>query len=81
VTTDAVTAGNGLNFAAGKRGMKDPVTNEVIPYTLNLSGDGLTNGGPTVPRTLTIDGGVLFADFSAKSSGTYVDTVVLNITP
>jgi Spore Coat Protein U domain len=81
VTTDAITADNGANFTAGKRQMKDPVSTELIPYTLTLTKDGVANGGPTVPRTLTIDGGILFADFSAKSSGTYTDTVVLNILP
>jgi spore coat protein U-like protein len=74
-------ADNGSNWSGTKRQMKDSVSGDLIPYTLTLTKDGLTNGGPTVPRTLTIDGGVLYADFSAKSAGTYTDSVSLTINP
>ncbi|NJD63581.1 MAG: hypothetical protein FIA93_12795 [Deltaproteobacteria bacterium] len=81
VATDAVSAGNGLNFVGGKRGMKDAVSGDVIPYTLSLAKDGLSNGGPTVPRTLTIAGNVLGADYTGKAAGSYSDTVTITITP
>lgn len=81
VATDAITAGNGLNFASGKRQMKDSVSSDVIPYTLTLTKDGNANTGPASPRTLTIDGGVLGTDYTSKSAGSYSDTVVLNILP
>ncbi|MGZ8474567.1 MAG: spore coat protein U domain-containing protein [Candidatus Deferrimicrobiaceae bacterium] len=79
VTTDAITNNNGLHFNAGKNQMAATVGTDVIPYTLSLTPDGLTNGGPTVTRTLTIAGSVLGADYTSKSAGSYADTVVLTI--
>jgi spore coat protein U-like protein len=81
VSTDAIVAGNGLNFAVGKRQMKDAVSTDVIPYTLTLTKDGNANVGPATPRTLTVAGNVLGTDYTAKTAGSYSDTVVLNITP
>lgn len=81
VTTDAVAADNGLNFASGKRNMKDGVSGDVIPYTLTLTKDANPNAGPATPRTLTIDGQVLGSDYTGKTAGNYADTVVLSITP
>jgi spore coat protein U-like protein len=80
VTSDVITAGNGNNYAGGKRQMIDSVSSDVIPYTLTLTPAGV-NAGPTSPRTLTIGGQVLGTDYTAKSAGSYSDTVVLNITP
>ena len=81
VTTDAVSSSNGLNFAAGKRGMKDAVSGDVIPYTLGLSKDLNSNAGPTAPRTLTISGNILGADYTGKTAGSYSDTVTITLTP
>ena len=81
VTTDAVIAGNGQNFLGGKRGMKDNTSSDVIPYTLSVAKDGNLNAGPASPRTLTISGGVLGADYTGKTAGSYSDTVVLTINP
>lgn len=81
VSTDAIVADNGLNFAGGKRQMKDAVSTDVIPYTLTLTKDGNANAGPATPRTLTVAGNVLGSDYTSKSAGSYSDTVVLNITP
>jgi Spore Coat Protein U domain len=81
VSTDVITASNGGNFAGGKRQMKDTVSTDVIPYTLTLTKDGNANAGPATPRTLTVAGQVLATDYTAKSSGNYSDTVVLDITP
>ena len=81
ISTDVIAAGNGLNFAASKRQMKDAVSSDLIPYSLTLTPDGSANAGPASPRTLTIAGQVLGADYTAKTAGSYSDTVVLNITP
>ena len=81
ITTDVITAGQGLNFAGGKNGMKDTSGPDLIPYTLTLTKDGSTNNGPTAPRTLTIAGTVLGTDYTTKTASSYADTVTLNITP
>jgi spore coat protein U-like protein len=81
VSTDAVVADTGLNPFGGKNQMKDSVSGDVIPYTLALVKDGNANAGPATPRTLTINGQVLGTDYTAKTAGSYSDTVVLNITP
>lgn len=81
VTTDSITAGQGLNFSGGQNRMMDPVSGEFIPYTLTLTKDGLLNGGPAAPRTLTIAGNVLGTDYTGKSAGNYSDTVTISINP
>jgi len=81
VTTLPFTNDQGLHFAAGKNQMRDAVSADVIPYTLSLTPDGTLNAGPGSPRTLTIAGNVLGADYTAKSAGTYSDTVILSINP
>lgn len=80
VNTDAISAGNGLNFGA-KRQMKDIVSGDLIPYTLALVKDANPNVGPATPRTLTINGQVLGTDYTAKTAGSYSDTVILDIIP
>lgn len=84
ITTDAITAGNGSHWEAevtAKRHMMDTVSGDFIPYSLTLTRDGNANAGPASPRTLTIAGQVLGTDYTAKTAGSYSDTVVLNITP
>jgi len=82
VTTDSFNAQNGLHFAAGKRQMLAQGTSgDVIPYSLTLTKDALSNGGPTVTRTLTIKGDILNADYVSKTADTYQDTVTIDITP
>jgi len=80
VTTNAVAAGNGLNFAGGKRNMKDSVSGDVIPYTLSVTSSG-TPGGPSVDLTAAVSGQVLGVDYTAKAAGSYSDTVVLTVNP
>ncbi len=81
VITAPFTNGPGLHFATGKNQMIDPVSADVIPYTLTLTPDGGTNAGPGSPRTLTIAGNVLGTDYLSKSTGNYSDTVTLTLTP
>jgi spore coat protein U-like protein len=81
VTQVALTAGLGLNATGSIRQMKDGVSSDLIPYSLALAPDGGSNQGPASPRTLTISGTVLAADYSGKSEGDYSDTVVLTFTP
>ncbi|GAB4227446.1 MAG: hypothetical protein OHK0028_00120 [Deltaproteobacteria bacterium] len=81
VNTDSITAGQGLNYSGSKNQMKDSVSGEFIPYTLTLTKDGSTNNGPGSPRTLTIAGNVLGADYTGKSAGSYSDTVTISINP
>lgn len=81
VSTDVITANNGLNYDGTKRNMLDAVSGDLIPYTLALSMDANPNAGPASPRTLTLNGGVLGADYTGKSAGSYSDTVTLNINP
>ena len=81
VTTDVVSAGNGSNWDGAKRNMLDSVSTDLIPYTLTLTKDGSPNAGPASPRTLTIAGQVLGADYTGKSAGSYSDTVIISINP
>jgi spore coat protein U-like protein len=81
ITTDIITAGNGLNYSGTKNQMKDATSGDVIPYVLSLTKDGLSNTGPATPRTLTIKGDIQNSDYVNKAAGSYSDTVVLNITP
>ena len=80
VTTDVITPGQGLHWSGSVRQMSEP-NGEVIPYGLVLTPDGNTNQGPTLPRTLTISGTVLGADYLSKRAGNYSDTVTLTIIP
>ena len=80
-TTQTLAAGNGANWDGTKRNMLDAVSSDKIPYTLTLTPDGGTNAGPGSPRTVTIGGTILNADYVSKSAGSYSDTVSLNITP
>jgi len=80
-TTQTLSAGNGANWDGSKRNMLDTVSSDKIPYTLTLTPDGGTNQGPGSPRTLTINGTILNADYISKTAGSYSDTVTLNITP
>ena len=68
-TTDSIAADNGANFAGGSKNIKDLVSLDLIPYTLTLTKDGNLNNGPGSPRSLTIDGSVLGADYINKSAG------------
>jgi hypothetical protein len=61
--------------------MRDSVSLDLIPYSLTLTPDGSTNQGPASPRTLSISGTVLAADYTGKSSGNYSDTVTLTLNP
>jgi len=80
VTTDDVTASLGQNPAGTVRQMRDSASTDLIPYSLTLTKAG-TNAGPASSRTLTIAGTVLAADYTAKSAGSYSDTVTLTISP
>ncbi len=82
VTTDVISAGNGLHYAGGSRQMEAAGTvKDVIPYSLTLTKDANANTGPGAPRTLTITGGIVNANYINKVADNYSDTVVLNITP
>ena len=82
VTTSPFAYGQGLYFAGGKNNMRDAVSGDVIPYTIDsLTPDGNANAGPGSPRTLTIAGTVLATDYTSKAAGTYSDTVLLTINP
>lgn len=80
VTTDAVTSDNGLHFGAGSRNMIH-AGGDLIPYSLTLTKDGSSNAGPGSPRTLTIAGTVVGADYTSKAAGSYGDTVIISINP
>lgn len=81
VTTDAVAADNGGNWSGSSRQIKDSVSGDLIPYSLTLTKDASSNTGPSSPRTLTISGTILNADYISKTAGSYADTVTLSITP
>jgi len=80
VTTDAIVANDGSNYSGTSRQMLGPA-GDLIPYSLTLTPDGSSNQGPVSPRTLTIAGTVLAADYTGKSAGNYTDTVTLTLTP
>lgn len=80
-TTESISANNGASWDGTKRNMLDSVSGDLIPYTLTLTPDGNPNAGPGSPRTLAIAGTVLGTDYTAKSAGSYTDTVTLSITP
>lgn len=81
VTTDAVSAGAGLHLTGGKNAMQDPVSLDLIPYSLTLTKDALPNAGPAAPRTLTLAGNIIGTDYTGKSAGNYADTVTISINP
>ena len=81
VTTDVITANNGVNFSGGSKNMKHATLADLIPYTLTLTPDGAANNGPASPRTLTLSGTVLGVNYAGVSAGTYSDTVTLSINP
>lgn len=81
VTTDAITAGNGLHFATKRQMIAAGTSGDLIPYTLTLAKDTNANAGPATPRTLTITGGILNADYINKTADSYQDTVTLTLTP
>ena len=81
-TQVTLAAGLGLNPAGGIRQMKDSASTDLIPYSLTPPTlDTGTNQGPDFPRTLTISGTVLGANYAGKSEGNYSDTVLLTFTP
>ncbi|HWS15057.1 MAG TPA: spore coat protein U domain-containing protein [Candidatus Methylomirabilis sp.] len=80
VVTDAIAAGNGANWSGTSRQMAGP-GGHLIPYSLGLLASAGPNLGPSAPRTLTISGGILGADYMTKNAGNYSDTVTLTITP
>ncbi len=80
VTTEAASANNGSHWSGSSRQIIGP-GGDLIPYSLSLTKDGLSNGGPTVPRTLTIAGNVLGIDYTGKAAGSYSDTVTITLTP
>ncbi len=80
-TTETLSANDGANFSGGKKNMKHTTGTDLIPYTLSLSPDGDSNAGPASPRTLTINGQILGADYTGKTAGDYADTVTLDIKP
>jgi len=80
VTTGPVTATNGGNWSGTSRRMAGP-GGDLIPYTLGLTPDAAPNAGPGSPRTLTIGGSVLGADYTGVTAGSYQDTVTLTINP
>jgi spore coat protein U-like protein len=86
--TMTLTANNGLNFAAGKRNLRNGAN--LIPYALAGSGGGWTGTGPWTrnrpgnttyvavpPLTATILG----TDYMDAAAGAYSDTVVLTVAP
>jgi len=81
VTTDVISATQGLHWSGTKRQMEGPAPADLIPYSLSLSPDSNPNIGPGTVRTLTIGGTVLGSDYIDAKTGSYSDTVVLNITP
>lgn len=80
-TTQTLSAGNGANWDGSKRNIKLTTGTDLIPYSLTLTPDGGTNQGPGSPRTLTISGTILNADYIDKTAGSYSDTVTLTVTP
>lgn len=80
VSTDAITADLGANPSGTTRRMAGP-GGDFIPYSLVLTPVAGVNAGPASPRTLTIAGSVLAADYTGVSAGNYADTVTLTINP
>jgi hypothetical protein len=74
------SAGQGMHYSGSKNQMQDPASADTIPYTLSFSKDGNSNAGPGAPRTLTINGQVLGTDYTAKTAGSYSDTVTVTLT-
>lgn len=79
--TTTFAALNGAHWSGTSRQMVGPSATDLIPYSLTLTTDGLTNAGPGTLRTLTIDGSILAANYTGATTGSYTDTVRLDITP
>ena len=78
--TPIISPGLGGNPVGSTRRMVDVASGDLIPYTLAFTHAG-TSAGPGSPRTLTIDGTVLNADYIGKSAGGYSDSVTITLTP
>lgn len=81
VVADTITANNGANWSGTSRQMKDVVSGDLINYGVALVKDANPNVGPGTPRTLTVNGSILGADYTSKTAGNYSDTVTLTINP
>jgi len=82
VPTATLAAGNGAHWdGVSSRRMVGPAPTDLIPYSLALTPDALPNAGPGSPRTLTISGQVLAANYTGATAGNYSDTVTLTINP
>lgn len=80
-TAAVTTAGNGLNFSGGRRVCVGAAP--CMPYSLNLVGGAQvgTGHGAGQDKTLAVTATIASADYENAAAGTYVDTVVLTITP
>ncbi len=80
-SSPTLSVDNGVNWTGTSRAMKNSGNTDVIPYILTLTKDALTNQGPSVPRTLTINASALATDIQSASTGSYSDTVTIDINP
>lgn len=78
--TELFSAGQGTNWNGTSRQMIGP-GGDLIPYSLTLAPDGLSNAGPNLTRTLAISGTIVGTDYAGKAAGSYSDTVTITLTP
>lgn len=75
------TAGNGLNFSGGTRNVCVGAA-PCMPYSLGLVGGGVGTGhGAGQDKLLAVTATITSGNYENAAAGTYVDTVVLTITP
>jgi spore coat protein U-like protein len=80
--TATLASDNGIHASGTQKRMQHAtVTTEFINYALNLTASNLVGAGKTTPRTLTVAGTILNADYVNAQAGSYADTVTINITP
>lgn len=54
---------------------------EYLPYTFTATPSALVGGGLAAPVTLTVDGSVTSANYSARTADVYRDTITFTVNP
>lgn len=84
VTPSSLSVGNGSNWSGTTRQMKNTLSNDYIPYTLNITMPGTTTGqgfSAGKERTISITGNLTAAAYEDAVAGSYGDTVVITVAP
>lgn len=79
-TTMTLSGGNGLNFNAGMRNMKN-AAGDLIAYNLASLPQSRPGPGNNTYVSFTFSGTVVGTAYQDAAAGVYSDTVILSVTP